>query len=176
MKYTVSLDVIDEEMYEIFQQVYPTAESIFSGDYDEKEQTVLERIYAECLYRYIILVVLRGIDEELASDDVSLLKDEFVRVLRRCKHPVVTDYLDSERITYDQLADEIFNDIEDSFEGEQCVDSAAIAEIETKFIEEIEEEYLAFTCATGNIRFMICLNDDIMVRGVMVADYGRNSD
>lgn len=175
MKYTVSLDVIDEEMLEIFQQVYPTAESIFSGDYSEAERTVLEYIYAECLYRYIILAVLRGVDEELASDDVALLKDEFTKVLRKYKHPVVTEYLDSERITFEQLADEIFDDIEDSFEGEQCVDSAAIADIESKFLDEIDVDYMAFTCATGSIRFMLYLNDDIMARGVMVADYGRSS-
>lgn len=175
MKYTVSLDAVDEEMLEIFQQIYPTAESIFSGDYSAQERTVLDFIYAECLYRYIIMFVLRGIDNDLITEDIEFLKDEFTKVLRKYNHEVVQDYLDSENITRVQLAEEIFNDIEDSFESEECIDSAAIAEIETKFLEEIEEEYLAFTCATGTIRFMICLNNDIMARGVMVADYGRSS-
>lgn len=184
MRYRLYLGLIEEELNEIFGEICSDSDgcefSLFSVDIrslDDSDKYFLDVMLAYMFYTYVILRVIRGYDifefnEEFDQEDRDLIVDHYIEYLSRCKgFHVLDNYLESTDEDIGELADAIYDGIEDLFLDNQVIDSVAYSMAVNILQEELELSHLMFVITSPKIYFDIGVNSSLLARGAVEIEY-----
>lgn len=176
MRYVVSFNLIKSNIDDLVFTLFDTRmRGLFGGDYDNIELNRLRNI------RYVVCAVFCTVNaiRDYSPDNKSLILKHICDVLiTNFTHSdsdgsvdyvePINGYLLQERLTLEELAEELYNEFDKSFVYHEADCSIAYAELQELIFSEFEEQDLYLATRSEKYRFCISLGVKANLCGYLV--------